>query len=384
MTCSLSAIVGADILTPDGLLHDHAILHNQGLIRGICSNRDIAIDAQITKLDGGLLAPGLVDLQVNGGGGVMFNNSPTVETLRIMSDTHARIGTTSILPTLITDSPRITSDAIAATVAAMDSGVRGIAGLHLEGPHLSVEYKGAHSAAHIRPMAPSDLQILLEAKAKLPVLKTTVALESTSCQQIQLMAEAGILVSLGHTGASFSDCAAAAQAGARCVTHLFNAQSQLGKREPGTVGAALALGDLSAGMIADTIHVHPASLRIAVHAKAKPGNIFLVSDSMATMGSNITSFQLNGRQINRSGDRLTLVDETLAGAHLELINAVRNTAAIAGLPFEHALAMASIIPADLIVQQQIGRLAVGGRADILHIDADHKLLQVWQCGQPLL
>ncbi|WP_170582628.1 N-acetylglucosamine-6-phosphate deacetylase [Ruegeria arenilitoris] len=382
MTSELQALVGADILTPAGMLQDHALLFAEGRIEGVTPVSETPGTARVSRLDGGLLVPGFIDLQVNGGGGAMLNNAPDLETLRTMSVAHARIGATSILPTLITDTPEVTRRAIAATIAAVNEGVPGIVGLHLEGPHLSQARKGAHDAALIRPMAQADLDLLLDTAARLPILKVTVAPESVTDDQIHAMTQAGIVVSLGHTDASFETCQKAAQAGARCVTHLFNAQSQMGNREPGVVGAALALGELSAGLIADGIHVHPVSARNAIRAKTGPGCVFLVSDAMATAGSDIDSFLLNGRQILRDGNRLTLADGTLAGAHLELLDAVRNVVAFAQLPLQAAFDMATRLPADLIGRSDLGRLAAGARANVLHV-SDHGLLQVWQEGQAL-
>lgn len=379
-----SAVIGADILTPEGIVRDHALLHDAGRIESIVPKADLGAGVEVIELDGGVLIPGFVDLQVNGGGGLMFNNAPDVETLRRMAEAHARIGATSILPTLITDTPEITEQAIAATIEAVENGVPGIIGLHLEGPHLSRSRKGAHEANLIRPMEQTDLERLLAAAQKLPVLKVTVAPESVSGDQIRTLSEAGIVVSLGHTDASYEDCRAAAEAGARCVTHLFNAQSQMGNREPGTVGAALALGELSAGLIADTIHVHPASMRSAIRAKNGPGRVFLVSDAMATAGSDIASFMLNGREILRSENRLTLSDGTLAGAHLELLVAVKNVAELTDVSFETAVEMASLIPAELVQRKQLGRLSPGSAADILHIGVDRTVQGVWQNGSKLL
>ncbi|WP_170435542.1 N-acetylglucosamine-6-phosphate deacetylase [Ruegeria arenilitoris] len=382
MTSELQALAGADILTPAGVLQDHALLFAEERIEGVTPLSNTPGTVRVSRLDGGLLVPGFVDLQVNGGGGAMLNNAPELETLRTMSRAHARIGATSILPTLITDTPGVTRRAIAATIAAVNEGIAGIVGLHLEGPHLSQARKGAHDAALIRPMAQADLDLLLDTVARLPILKVTVAPESVTDDQIHAMTQAGIVVSLGHTDASFETCQKAAQAGARCVTHLFNAQSQMGNREPGVVGAALALGELSAGLIADGIHVHPVSVRNAIRAKNGPGSVFLVSDAMATAGSDIDSFLLNGRQILRDGNRLTLADGTLAGAHLELLDAVRNVVAFAQLPLQAAFDMATRLPADLIGRSDLGRLAAGARANVLHV-SDHGLLRVWQEGQAL-
>lgn len=380
MTLALS---GARILTPEGAVEGQALLVEEGRILRIAPEDAIPTDARHLRLEGGWLAPGFVDLQVNGGGGVMLNNAPSVDSLRKMSEAHGRIGATTILPTLITDTPAIVAAAIAAVEMAVAEGVPGIAGLHLEGPHLALSRKGAHDPALIRVMGDDDLALLLEAARRLPLLKVTLATESVTPQQIRALTAAGVLVSLGHTDACFEDCRAATEAGAVCVTHLFNAQSQMGNREPGVVGAALALGALSAGIIADGIHVHPASLRNALRAKAGPGRVFLVSDSMATAGSDIDAFTLNGREIRRSGDRLTLADGTLAGAHLELAQALRNAMAMGGLDACEALGMATRSPADLIGRFDLGRIAVGARADLVHLDDALALRRVWRNGQEI-
>ncbi|MCE8546431.1 N-acetylglucosamine-6-phosphate deacetylase [Ruegeria pomeroyi] len=380
MTLALS---GARILTPEGVVDGHMLVIDAGRIQRIAPLGEIPANARHLRLQGGWLAPGFVDLQVNGGGGVMLNNAPSVDSLRKMAQAHARIGATTILPTLITDTPAVVAAAITAVEMAVAGGVPGIAGLHLEGPHLALSRKGAHYPALIRVMEEEDLALLLEAARRLPLLKVTLATESVTPEQIRALTAAGVLVSLGHTDARFEDCRAAADAGAACVTHLFNAQSQMGNREPGVVGAALALGALSAGIIADGIHVHPASLRNALRAKAGPGRVFLVSDSMATAGSDIDAFTLNGREIRRSGDRLTLVDGTLAGAHLELAQAIRNAMAMGGLDACEALGMATRYPADLIGRFDLGRIAVGARADLVHLDEDLCLRRVWRDGLDL-
>ncbi|MCE8523984.1 N-acetylglucosamine-6-phosphate deacetylase [Ruegeria pomeroyi] len=377
MTLALS---GAKILTPEGVVDGHMLVIDAGRIQRIAPLGEIPANARHLRLQGGWLAPGFVDLQVNGGGGVMLNNAPSVDSLRKMAQAHARIGATTILPTLITDTPAVVAAAITAVEMAVAGGVPGIAGLHLEGPHLALSRKGAHDPALIRVMEEEDLALLLEAARRLPLLKVTLATESVTPEQIRALTAAGVLVSLGHTDARFEDCRAAADAGAACVTHLFNAQSQMGNREPGVVGAALALGALSAGIIADGVHVHPASLGNAIRAKAGPGRVFLVSDSMATAGSDIDAFTLNGREIRRSGDRLSLADGTLAGAHLELAQAIRNVMAMAGLDVAAAVGMATRSPADLIGRVDLGRLAPGARADLVHLDDQVALRRVWRDG----
>lgn len=378
MTAPLTAYLGARIFDGKTFHTASALVTEHGIVTGICAENEVPDGAERHQLTGGILCPGFVDLQVNGGGGVMFNDTPDIETLRRMAAAHAVIGATSILPTLITDTPEHVKRAIDAAIAACKDGVPGIAGLHLEGPHLSVARKGAHSADLIRPMTDADMALYLEAAPKLPVLKITLAPESVSTGQIETLSKHGVLVSLGHTDSTFETCKAAANAGARCVTHLFNAQSQLGNREPGVVGAALRIADLSAGLIADGIHVHPQTMEAALAAKKAPGQIFLVSDAMATAGTDMAEFTLNGRRIRRADSRLTLEDGTLAGAHLELTEAIRNLVTLCSSPLDHALAMATSIPAGLIGQaDRIGTFRPGARADILHLTDDLVLGEVW-------
>lgn len=377
MTSARTAYVGARIFDGKRFHDDKALLVEDRRISGIFPSDEIGI-SDVVELEGGFLVPGFVDLQVNGGGGVMFNDAPTVATLATISAAHASIGATTILPTLITDTPETVRKAIKATVLAIDAGIPGIAGLHLEGPHLSTARKGAHASALIRPINDDDLDCYLDAANRLPLLKMTVAPESVSFEQIKILAEKGILISLGHTDASFETCMAAAAAGARCVTHLFNAQSQLGNREPGVVGAALSIGAYSAGLIADTIHVHPATMTAALRAKTGPGRIFLVSDAMATAGSDIDTFSLNGRTIHRDDNRLTLANGTLAGAHLDLATAIRNVVQLCGIDIATAFAMATAIPAELAGLSSIrGTFCEGARADMLHVDEHLMLKQVW-------
>ena len=325
---------------------------------------------KIVDLAGDILGPGYVDLQVNGGDGVMFNDDPSVSTLRRIAGAHHRLGVAALLPTLITDTREKTQAAIAAAIEAVREAVPGIAGLHLEGPHLSLARKGAHDPALIRPMDDEDLAMLLAAAAELPVLKITIAPENVTLEQVQTLARAGVLVSLGHSDANFDTCQAYFAAGARCVTHLFNAMSQLGNRNPGLVGATLANGAVSAGLIADGIHVHPQSLRAAWAAKTGPGRLFLVSDAMAVAGSDATQFTLEGRLIRREGGRLTLEDGTLAGADLDLTTAIRVLVNDVGVGLPEALRAATSAPAAIIGQTTQGQLAIGCKLDsVIRIDA---------------
>lgn len=362
-------------------IHEEAVLLVEGA-RILAIRRGCPDGANLIDHGDVILAPGFVDLQVNGGGGVMLGESPTVEGLRRIAEAHLRLGTTALLPTLITDRPEITAAVLEAGQQAVAAGVPGIAGLHLEGPHLSVARKGAHDAALIRPMAAADLARLQVGAAGLPVLKVTVAPETVPPQQIAALTQAGVLVSLGHSDADFDTALAGFQAGARCVTHLFNAMSQLGSRTPGLVGAALADGRASAGLIADGVHVHSASMAAAWRAKAGPGRLFLVTDAMAVAGTDLSGFDLGGRRILRGDGRLTLADGTLAGADLTMAEAVRHMAELAGM--EAALAMATSGPADVIGQGgRLGWLREGRAADFVALGPDLTLRSVWQGGRPV-
>lgn len=338
---------GGPIFDGDRLHYGHALRLQDGVVTEFDLDERIAPGTEEIDLAGDILAPGYVDLQVNGGDGIMFNDAPTPGTLKRMAAAHRRLGTAAILPTLITDTPAQTQAAIAAVEQAVAAGVAGIAGLHLEGPHLSLARKGAHDPALIRPMNAEDLELLLYAAGRIPTLMVTLAPENVTLDQAETLARAGILLSLGHTDTDFATCLAYQHAGARCVTHLFNAMRQLGNREPGVVGAALDNGGLSAGLIADAIHVHPATIRAAFAAKRGPGEIFLVTDSMAPAGTDLERFSLNGRTITRRDGRLTLTDGTLAGADLDMTRALKVLVDDVRLPAEQALRAATSIPARI-------------------------------------
>ena len=327
----------------DGIrLHDGmAIQIKDGVFAGMIPQQDATNGIDLA---GDILSLGYVDLQVNGGDGIMFNDDPSTATLTRIAQAHRRLGVTRILPTLITDTVEKTRAAIEATIHRRDVG---IAGLHLEGPHLSLARKGAHDAKYIRPMDNDDLQMLLDAKTQLPILKVTIAPENVSVGQVTTLTKAGVLVSLGHTDADYDTCMTYARAGARCTTHLFNAMSQFSNRAPGLVGATMDCGTLSAGLIADGVHVHPAAMRMAWTAKTKPGQIFLVSDAMAVAGTDATSFTLDGRRITRKDGQLRLSDGTLAGADLNLTTAISVLVNQVGVELESALAAATTIPAKL-------------------------------------
>ncbi|MER9410966.1 N-acetylglucosamine-6-phosphate deacetylase [Mesorhizobium sp. M0589] len=375
------ALTGARIFDGDDW-HDNAALVVHGdVVEGI--HPAGAIPSGVARIDarGGMLVPGFVDLQVNGGGGVMLNDHPDVASLATICRAHAPFGTTALLATLITDTPGITTAAIAAGTEAARQKLPGFLGLHLEGPHLSVARKGAHDPALIRPMTDADEAALVAARKNLPVLLTTIAPESVEPARVAALAKAGVIVSLGHSDTGYATARAFADVGASVVTHLFNAMSQIGNREPGLAGAAIDIGSLSAGIIADGIHVDPATMAIALRAKQGPGSIVLVTDAMATIGTDMTSFTLNGRIIYRKDGSLRLADGTLAGADLDMISAVRYMHRIVGLDLSEALRMASLYPAQAVGQaHRLGRFANGTAADIVALSDNLDVKGVWIGG----
>lgn len=370
--------IGANVFDGVALHRGKALLVEDGRVSQIV---DQAPDnAKEIILEGGTLAPGFIDLQVNGGGGEMVGAATDAAALARLCALHGRLGATGILPTLITDTAEVTAQVIAAGVAAARAKVPGFLGLHLEGPHLDPRRQGAHEARLIRPMEATDLAMLCQAAQDLPTLMVTLAPASVTVEQIEQLSAAGAIVSLGHSEATLAEAQAAMAAGARCATHLFNAMSQLGNREPGMVGAILN-SDIAAGVIADGHHVAIETLRIAL--LVRPTGLFLVSDCMAAAGTDATEFRLGGRRILRQGGRLTLEDGTLAGADLTLPEAVKVMVTRIGLPLAQALAMVTTTPAALLGRGDLGRLTAGSPADLVHLSEGLDLMAVWRGGVKL-
>ena len=375
------ALTGARIFDGADWHDDAALIVADGLVEAIAGRSTIPPEADIVDLDGGILAPGFIDLQVNGGGGVMLNDHPDLASIETICRAHMPFGTTALLPTLITDTPEITAAAIAAGAEAARRKLPGFLGLHLEGPHLSLARKGAHDPKLIRPMNEADQAALIAARAQLPVLQTTVAPESASAAQVEALAKAGIVVSLGHSDTDYATATAYVAAGASMATHLFNAMSQIGNREPGLAGAAIDSSTMFAGLIADGIHVHPATIEIALKSKQGPGRIFLVTDAMATIGTKMTEFTLNGRTIYRKDGSLRLANGTLAGADLDMISAVRFMHKVVGIDLAEALRMASFYAAEAVGQShRLGRFAKGTAADIVALSDDVGMKGTWIGG----
>jgi N-acetylglucosamine-6-phosphate deacetylase len=377
-----TAYLCSRIFDGDRTVEGAALVVREGKVAGLCLQGELPGDVGKVDLGDGLLAPGLVDLQVNGGGGLMLGEAGSVGDIARICAAHLHLGTTALTPTLITDTPETTRKVVELAVKAWEERVPGFHGLHLEGPHLFAGRKGAHDAGLIRPMTDEDMALYLAAARDLPSLIVTLAPETVAPDRIALLAEAGVHVSLGHSNATYDECRRAAEAGATLVTHLFNAMSPLQHREPGLVGAALDLGALSAGLIADGVHVDPAAIRIALSAKTGPGRIFLVTDAMSQTGTNVTLFRLGGREIFREGGTLRLADGTLAGADTDLPASIGFLCGTVGVPLEAALAMATSIPAD-VLGRPFGRLREGTPADFVLFGAGGAVDGVWTSGKRL-
>ncbi|MCA0938570.1 N-acetylglucosamine-6-phosphate deacetylase [Salipiger pacificus] len=352
--------------------HENAALtHAGGKVTGVIPGATAEVE---------MIVPGLVDLQVNGGGGVQFNDTTSAAGLAAICAAHRALGTTSILATLITDTAEKTSEALTACAEARAAGQVGLAGLHLEGPHLDPRRKGTHAEELVRPMEEADLQRILAAGGNCGHLLVTLAPEAATVEQVARLAAGGVQVSLGHSDCSAETAAGYFAAGASMATHLFNAMSQMGHRAPGLVGAVLDTGSVSCGLIADGHHVSDVAMRVALRGKRGPGHVFLVSDAMAATGSELTELTLNGRTIYRAGGRLTLADGTLAGADISMLEALRYCVTRLNLPLDEALRMATLYPAQAAGLAGVGRLTEGAQADFLVVDQHLGLQGVWIGG----
>ncbi len=338
-----------------------------------CPDADREID-----LGGNLLAPGLIDLQVNGGGGVLFNDAPNPDTIRTIVAAHRRTGTTGLLPTLISDKASVTDAAVAAVESAIVDDMAGVLGLHLEGPHLNPGRHGIHDESRFRHLDDKAIETL--EGAQVGRLLCTVAPETLQDGQVRRLTDNGILVFGGHSMASYEETLKALDEGLSGFTHLFNAMTPLKSREPGMVGAALDNPESVITIIADGIHVHAASLRLAIRAKPQ-GKAILVTDAMPCVGSTIDSFELFGQRINVRSGRCVDDHGTLAGANIGMIDAVRYASQDGGVDLYEALRMASAYPARLLgLHDQLGAVRPGYRASLIEIDDDLRVVRNWIDG----
>jgi N-acetylglucosamine-6-phosphate deacetylase len=366
---------------------DGARWHGPSLLR--CAHGEIATlepvsrtvpDGCVRLPEDAILAPGFIDVQVNGGGGVLLNDDPSVATVQRIAQAHRRFGTTSLLPTLITDAPEKLQRLSKVVRDALQ--VPGVLGFHLEGPALNPARKGIHPPQFVRALTDGDKAALVSF-ASIGSSFVTLAPEVAGLDLVREFRAAGLRLAAGHSEATAAQMQAAANAGLSGVTHLFNAMSQMTVREPGLVGAALADERLFAGIICDGLHVDPLNLKVALKAKTRE-RLMLVTDAMATAGSDVTRFELMGREITLRNGRLTGPDGTLAGAHLTMIEAVRNAVTMMGATLDDALVMASRTPATFLgLNNHIGMIAQGYRADLVAFTPDWRVVNTWVGGIPL-
>jgi N-acetylglucosamine-6-phosphate deacetylase len=366
------------------LFDGQAFLDDQVLT--IVDGQIMAIDQDISNSDitvNGLVAPGFIDLQVNGGGGALFNDSPSVDNLKTIMSAHAKFGTTAMMPTLITDKIEIMQQAAEAISQAISEGVPGIVGIHFEGPHLSIDKKGTHCADYIRPISDAEWQVL--SRQDLGQIIVTLAPETVSSEDVSRMVKLGINVCLGHTNADYKTTQQAIDAGASGFTHLFNAMSPLQGREPGVVGAALLNNHTSCGLIVDGFHVDYASCKLAIQAKPQ-GKVFLVTDAMPPVGTDQTQFALYDRTVYVDNGKLTSTTGELAGSSLDMASAVKNTHQKLGIELGEAIRMASVYPAQYLYQNKTvirGELIPGKQADMVVLNDDLSVQETWIAGEKI-
>lgn len=376
-----TALTHARVLTAHGWRDDLAVLIDGAHIAALLPHDHAAVRAaaQAQDLNGALLVPGFIDTQVNGGGGALFNAAPTVETIRTIGAAHRRFGTTGFLPTLISDSVGTMHAALAAVEQAFDAGVPGLLGVHLEGPYLAPARKGVHDPKWFH--VPGEEELAMLCAPHRGVRLVTLAPERVPHAAIARLAAAGVIVNAGHTAADHATVRAALAAGVRGFTHLFNAMTPLGSREPGVVGAALDDAGSWCGLIVDGHHVHPASLRNAIAAKPR-GKTLLVTDAMPPVGADSPEYVLNGETIVVKDGICQTADGVLAGSALDMATAVRNSVQMLGLPLDEAVRMASTYPADFLgFGTTHGRIAVGYTADLVAMDGDCNVRRTWIGGE---
>ncbi len=360
---------GARIFDGERFHNDSALVIDGAFVSGIMPYTERPTDAVQHDCGGdGFISPGFIDAQVNGGGGVLFNDTPTVEAIDKIEKAHRAFGTTSLLLTVITDEPKILDAALAAAKAARTS-VKSSLGLHVEGPFIDKERAGAHRADFIRTMTEKDAAHLIAHKSG--VMMVTLSPKAASPALIEKLARTGIIVSLGHTDLTDTEAYAAFDKGASAVTHLYNAMGVMGHRMPGLVGAALSDPRIIAGLIADGHHVAPTAIKVAIAAKGVEG-IALVSDAMPPSAGGPDRFTLQGRKVTRTGSRAAF-DETgaLAGSATTMLESVRFLVESCDVELADALTMATLTPARMLgIDTHLGRLQTGYRADFIYVKDD--------------
>jgi N-acetylglucosamine-6-phosphate deacetylase len=377
MSSPLHAVAASRLFDGASVGKDMAALIDGTRIAAIVPRAELPTTMALHQLPAGAwLVPGFIDIQVNGGGDVLFNDDPTPDGLRTIVAAHRKLGTTALLPTLISDTPERMKAALAA-VEAVIGAEPGVLGIHLEGPFLSPEKAGIHDRRSFRRPTADDLGLITAARRGVTLV--TLAPERTPDQFIKKLVAANIRVALGHSMATYAQTKAAMAEGLSGFTHLFNAMRPLESREPGPIAAALESSRVWYGLIADGVHVAPAMLRLALRGAGKP---ILVSDAMPPVGGKRRSFDLNGETIAVRDGRCARGDGTLAGAYLDMASAVRNCARLLDLSLADLLPFATTHPAQFLgADDRLGRLAPGFRADMVALDGEtFDVLQTWVAG----
>lgn len=373
------AIVNGSVFDGTDVLVGHAVVIDDTNIVEVISENDLSTSLPIEHdLDGGYLIPGFLDVQVNGGGGVLFNDEPTVDGIRAIGDAHRAFGTTGFLPTLITTDFDTMRAAIEAVDDAIAQHVPGVLGIHLEGPFLNSERKGAHDDSQFQRIDEQAIQLLTSLKNGSTIV--TLAPELTTPGVISTLANAGVVVCAGHSAADHVETQTALDAGVTGFTHLFNAMTPMQNREPGMVGTAIADNKSWFGIIADGFHVHPVAFQVAIMAKCKGGAV-LVTDAMPPVGSDRDSFELGGETIRSVNGRCINAAGSLAGSDLTMIDAVDNAAAFANIDWFEAVRMASLYPAAAIgLDHQYGRIQKACTANLVALDKHKNVIRTWING----
>lgn len=377
------AIAAARIHTlgPRGLVEDHAVLVAEGNVLDVVPRSSVPESVPVLDQGDVDLAPGFVDVQVNGGGGVLFNDTPDVDTLRTIAAAHRRFGTTSLLPTFITDSRGKMVAAREAVEQAREEGVPGILGVHFEGPFLDPRKTGAHDRGFVRGADEGDLEAILGGAPG--VVLVTAAACALGEGTLPRLLDGGARVALGHCASTFEEARAAFDGGVTGVTHLFNAMSPMESRAPGLVGAALATPGVTSGVIADGVHVDLGALRAAWRA-AGPSGLMLVTDAVQPVGVDLEEFELGGQRVRLDGLRCVNEEGNLAGSALDMATAVRNCVRGAQIPLADALHMASATPAHFLgLDGVVGVLRGGARADLVAVDRELRVVRTFIGGRPV-
>jgi len=359
-------IVNCDIHTGDEVLYNKAILIDGNRIERTLDIDNVPKEIEVLDAEGLNVAPGFIDIQVNGAGGKLFTDEPDEDCIRTMFNAQKRFGTTNFLPTLMSTSVEKMLRAINTVKSLVESRKFGVLGLHLEGPYFNENKIGVHDKRYVRKMSASEIELIVK-QGKGAVKVFTVAPEAIDESHIRKITQAGIIVSAGHTNATYNQTAQAFRSGMTSVTHIFNAMSQLTAREPGVVGAALDYEKVWAGIIADGLHVDIACIRVC--KRIKGARLILVTDSMPPVGSNISSFKLGELEVLYSDGKCVTKDGVLGGSALDMATAVRNCVQKAGIPMSEALRMASTYPAEFLgVDGELGKIKPGYVANLVIFD----------------